>query len=283
MMGEDDGAGGAGGHAHSTDYAFEMAASNIRFGAGATDELGFDVAAWGARRVLLCTDPGLAATPAVRAAVASLERAGVAFDVYDTVRVEPTDSSLLDAIGAAKRGGPYDAFVAVGGGSVMDTAKAANLYSSYPDADFLDFVNAPIGKGLPVPGPVKPLLAVPTTSGTGSETTGVSIFDYKPLGAKTGIASRLIRPTLGIVDPNNMITTPRAVAVAAGFDVLSHAIESYTAIPFGEFARGCTQIAAVSHTRARRQTSAALGPRRPRCGPRTRAATPSRTCGASRR
>jgi hydroxyacid-oxoacid transhydrogenase len=100
--------------------------------------------------------------------------------------VEPTDYSLQRAINHCRQR-QYQAFVAVGGGSVIDTAKAANLYMCYPENDFLDFVNAPIGLGKPIPGKLKPLIAVPTTAGTGSETTGVSIFDHLPTGAKTGI------------------------------------------------------------------------------------------------
>jgi len=123
--------------------------------------------------------------------------------------------------------------VAVGGGSAIDTAKAANLYSTYP-ADFFDYVNAPIGKGVPVPGPLKPLIAVPTTAGTGSETTGVAIFDYVEQHAKTGIAHRYLKPTLGIVDSDNTASLPPAVAASSGLDVLSHALESYTAMPFTE-------------------------------------------------
>src|SRR5206468_9356483 len=140
------------------------------------------------------------------------------------------DDSFQEAIAFA-RAGEFEGFVAVGGGSTMDTAKAANLYSTYP-ADFLDYVNPPIGKGLPVPGPVKPLIAIPTTAGTGSETTGVAIFDFPKMRAKTGIAHRRLKPTLGIIDPENTRSQPRQVAASAGLDVLSHALESYTAIPF---------------------------------------------------
>jgi hydroxyacid-oxoacid transhydrogenase len=116
----------------------------------------------------------------------------------------------------------------------MDTAKAANLYSTFPPDDFLDYVNPPIGKGLPVPGSLKPLFAVPTTAGTGSETTGVAIFDLEEMHAKTGIAHRRLKPTLGIVDPQNTPTVPPMVAASAGLDVLTHAIESYTAMPFNK-------------------------------------------------
>ena len=114
---------------------------------------------------------------------------------------------------------------------MIDTAKAANLYACYP-ADLLEYVNPPIGKGTPVPGALKPLIAIPTTAGTGSETTGVAIFDYRPLRAKTGIAHRRLKPTLGIVDPENTASLPCAVAASSGIDVLCHAIESWTAAPY---------------------------------------------------
>jgi hydroxyacid-oxoacid transhydrogenase len=212
------------------EYAFEMAASSIRFGRGVTREVGMDLAEMKAQRVMVLTDPTLAKLQPVATVVESLRDNGISFTVFDRVRVEPTDVSFREAIKFATRGG-FDAFVAVGGGSTIDTAKAADLYATYP-ADFLDYVNAPIGKGKPVPGPLKPLIAVPTTAGTGSETTGVAIFDHTPLHAKTGIAHRRLKPMLGVLDPENTRTMPPQVATTSGFDVLSHAIESFTALPF---------------------------------------------------
>lgn len=131
---------------------------------------------------------------------------------------------------------PYspDAFLAVGGGSVIDTAKLMNLYTCYPEADFLDFVNAPLGKGIPIAKKLLPLVAVPTTAGTGSETTGTAIFDLVSKKAKTGIAHRNLKPTLGICDPINTRTMPSAVHASSGLDVLCHSLESWTAIPFNE-------------------------------------------------
>lgn len=217
----------------NNEIAFEMAASSIRFGAGVTREVGMDLADLGARQVLVVTDPMLTKMAPVQTVLESLDAAGVGHVLYDRVRVEPTDESFLDAIAFARQA-PYDAFVAVGGGSTIDTAKAVNLYTTYPPADFLDYVNPPIGKGLPVPGALKPLFAIPTTAGTGSETTGVSIFDLIRMHAKTGIASRRLKPTLGLLDPDHTRTMPSPVAASSGLDILSHAIESYTALPYSD-------------------------------------------------
>ncbi|KAL7842535.1 hypothetical protein SRHO_G00242240 [Serrasalmus rhombeus] len=221
------------GHAcgRKTDYAFEMACSNIRYGEGVTREIGMDLQNLGARNVCLMTDRNLSRLPPVTAVLDSLAKHGVKYECYDNVRVEPTDSSFKTAIDFAKKR-DFDAFIAVGGGSVIDTCKAANLYACHPEAEFLDFVNAPIGKGKPITGSLKPLIAVPTTAGTGSETTGVAIFDFEDLKAKTGIANRSLRPTLGMIDPLHTLHMPAQVTANSGFDVLCHALESYTALPY---------------------------------------------------
>jgi len=217
------------------ETAFNMGSSNIRYGPGATSEIGMDLADMGAKHVLVVTDPNLSGLAPVATVLASLDSEKVGYTLFDRARIEPTDGSLKEAIEFANEH-PCDAFVAVGGGSVIDTTKAADLYSTYP-ADFLDYVNAPIGKAKPIPGPLKPLLAVPTTAGTGSETTGVVIFDLVEIHAKTGIASLRLKPTLGLLDPDNTRTLPPQVAASTGLDVLTHAVESYTAMPFSRRAK----------------------------------------------
>ena len=216
----------------ANETVFTMDASSIKFGPGATRELGEDMRALGATRVMVVTDPRVARLEPVATALEALRGAGIDAVLFDQVRVEPTDGSFKEAIRFAADGN-FDGYLAVGGGSSIDTAKAANLYATYP-ADFLAYVNPPIGRGEPVPGRLKPMIAVPTTSGTGSETTAVAIFDLTEMHAKTGIAHRALRPTMGVVDPNNTRDLPGMVAACSGFDVLSHAIESYTALPFNE-------------------------------------------------
>ena len=218
--------------AQSLETAYTIDTSAIKFGAGVTREVGYEMNRLGARRVMVVTDPRMATSEAVDITLKSLRSESIDAVLFDSVSVEPTDASFKEAIRFAVDGA-FDGFAAVGGGSSIDTAKAANLYATYP-ADFLTYVNAPIGEGKPVPGPLKPLIAIPTTSGTGSETTGVAIFDLLELEAKTGIAHRALRPMMGIVDPLHSRTLPSEVVACSGFDVLCHGLESYTALPFSQ-------------------------------------------------
>lgn len=215
------------------EYAFEMAASSIRFGPGATSEVGMDLANLGAQRVAVVTDATVDHLHAMAQVRASLARSAISYRVFNAVTIEPKDASIQAAIDWAKPYAP-DAILAVGGGSVIDTAKLMNLLVCYPSHTLLDFVNAPLGRGLPVDRKLLPLIAVPTTAGTGSETTGTAIFDLASRRAKTGVAHRNLKPTLGICDPLNTATMPSAVKASSGLDVLCHALESWTAIPFSE-------------------------------------------------
>lgn len=212
------------------ESAFTVDASRVTFGRGCLDELGDRARALGMTRVVLCSDASVARLAIFEKAQRSLLAAGLDVVTYLDVHVEPTDESFRQAAAFASDVKP-DGYVSVGGGSVIDTAKAANLYATYP-ADFLSYVNAPVGAGAPVPGPLKPHIACPTTSGTGSEVTGIAIFDLLSMSAKTGIASAALRPTEALVDPDCTDTLPGQVVACSGLDVLSHALESFTARPF---------------------------------------------------
>lgn len=202
----------------------------IKFGVGACHELGYEANRLGIRSAAIFCDAISIDLPPSSRSLQSLDEAGVAYQVYSETRVEPTDQSFV----AASRfidNGNFDGVISIGGGSIIDTAKAANLLHCYP-ADFLDYVNKPVGKGVPVPGNLLPHIACPTTSGTGSESTGVAVFDLVEQQIKTGISSALMKPDMGIIDPSFTWKLPSLVTAATGFDVLTHAIESYTAIPF---------------------------------------------------
>ncbi|CAL4096989.1 unnamed protein product, partial [Meganyctiphanes norvegica] len=216
-----------------TDYAFEMACSTVRYGPGVTKEIGQDVQALGAKKRYVITNKKVIKIYTFKTVMRNNSSNNRNDTIFKEMVAEEASVVFKKAIDFARAGG-FDAYVAVGGGSVMDTCKAANLYASDPEADFLDYVNPPIGKGKPVTCSLSPLIAVPTTAGTGSETTGVAIFDYMPLKAKTGIANRALRPSLGIIDPLHTLLMPERVAAYSGFDVLCHALESFTAIPYNE-------------------------------------------------
>ncbi len=217
-------------HKPGGDRVFSVEAPKIKFGRGSLQEVGEDAKAFGMTRVAVFTDPRVGQMEHVNKVVESLKSKGLDTEVYDQVAVEPTDISFKQGSLFASEG-KFDGFVSVGGGSVMDTCKASNLYSCYP-ADFLDYVNLPIGKAVPVPGILKPHIACPTTFGTASECTGIAIFDLLEMEAKTGIVSPRIRANLGVLDPSVLSSLPPLVRSANGFDVFSHACESITARPY---------------------------------------------------
>jgi hydroxyacid-oxoacid transhydrogenase len=213
-----------------TETVFVMEMSPIKFGLGATDEIAHDARRLGLGRVLIFTDRNLAELGLPERIRGLLGEEGIKAEIFDGVEVEPTDRSMEEAA-AVTRGTEFDGFIAVGGGSTIDTCKAVNLLTTYP-APLLDYINKPVGKGVPVPGPLRPLIAVPTTAGTGSETTAVAVTHVVDQNVKAGISHRLLRPALGIVDPLNTLTTPPEVTAAVGADILTHAIESYTTRPY---------------------------------------------------
>jgi alcohol dehydrogenase class IV len=217
-----------------TETVFTYAAPGLKFGVGAAAEVGHDLTSWGARRVLLVTDAGVAATGHPARIAEQVAAHGIEVTTYDGVRVEPTDESMDEAIGFARDAGPFDAIVAVGGGSSIDTAKAVNLLTTNP-GELMDYINAPVGKARAPQAPLLPLVAVPTTTGTGSESTTICVMDVLSLKVKTGISHAALRPRLAVVDPSLTATQPAMVTAAAGMDILCHALESYTARWYADF------------------------------------------------
>ena len=223
-----------------TESVFTYAAPGLKFGRGASDEIGWDVrqlvasAGGSARRVLLVTDPGVAATGHPERIAAGIGSQGLEVTVFAGARVEPTDASMQEAIAFARGAGPFDAVVAVGGGSAIDTAKAVDLLLTNA-GELMDYVNAPVGGGRPPEQPLLPLVAVPTTTGTGAESTTICVLDVLALKVKTGISHARLRPTLAVVDPDLTMSQPAMVTASCGMDILCHALESYTARWFGDF------------------------------------------------
>jgi alcohol dehydrogenase class IV len=209
---------------------FTMEATPIKFGPGASQDAGWELKRLGVKRAMVVSDPGVIAAGITERVLERIHAEGIETELFDRVRVEPTDASLQVAADFAVDGG-FDGFVGLGGGSSMDTAKVADLVSTHP-GPIMDYVNPPVGGGRKPPAPLKPLLCVPTTPGTGSEATSVAVLDIPGEKVKSGISHRYLRPSQGIVDPELTRTLPSAVTASAGLDVVCHAAESFLARPY---------------------------------------------------
>ncbi len=215
---------------------FTWGAPPLKFGAGAVDEVGFEMTQFNAKRVLILTDPGINAGGIPQRVQDSLTKYGITSEIFDGCHVEPTDDSMDKAAGYAREQGPWDGFVAVGGGSSIDTAKAVNLVTT-DGGELMDYINKPVGNAQSPKGQLKPLIAIPTTAGTGSESTAMCVLDVLSMKVKTGISHWRLRPTLAIVDPLLTMTLPPEVTAASGMDIVCHAVESYTARWYEDFDR----------------------------------------------
>lgn len=206
---------------------FTVAMPKLTFGAGALSELGGRLRMRNFKHVALFTDPWLATSEHLTRARTSLTEAGLSFDEYSDVKIEPVDVDCLEAARFYSESNA-EAVVAIGGGSVIDTAKAAVIYATYP-AEFCDYLGPPAGAGRAIPGPLPGIFACPTTGGTGSEATAVAVIKVQALDTKFVLQSPWMLPIEAIVDPLCATTLPAQVVACGGFDLMSHALECYTA------------------------------------------------------
>jgi alcohol dehydrogenase class IV len=213
-----------------TVWAFNLTKS--RFGAGAAWEIGYEAKALGAKRVLVVTDQGVAKAGLVDKVVDPLKAEKIKVEVWDRSEPEPSRESIEEAIKSVD-GKRVDLYIGLGGGSSIDTAKIVNLVGSH-GGKILDYVAPPTGGGKRVPGKCKPLIAVPTTAGTGSETSPSAVVSFNDIQLKAGISSNHLRPDLAVLDPLLTVTMPARITAHTGMDALTHAVECYTTRRFDE-------------------------------------------------
>ncbi len=215
-----------------TEVIFTMEATPLKFGPGSTEEVGWEIKQLGVSRVMLVSDPGVIEAGIAPRIQELIEAAGVEVELFSRAGVEPTAGSFQEAADFAREGG-FDGYVAVGGGSSIDTAKVSDLIGTH-GGEIMEYVNPPIGGGKKPPSAVRPLLAIPTTAGTGSEATPAAVLDIPEQQVKTGISHQLLRPSRAIVDPNLTMSMPPEVTSSTGLDVVCHAMEAYTNWPYNE-------------------------------------------------
>jgi hydroxyacid-oxoacid transhydrogenase len=216
----------------SGEQVFTLEATPLKFGRGASADAGWELERLGVRRAMVVSDPGVVAAGITDRVRERIEASGIETELWSSARVEPTAASFEEAAAFAADGG-FDGFVGVGGGSSIDTAKVSDLIATH-GGEVMDYVNPPVGEGRKPAAPLKPLLAIPTTCGSGSEATTVAILDIPEQRVKTGISHRYLRPDQAIVDPELTATLPAEVVASCGLDVICHAAESFIARPYSE-------------------------------------------------
>jgi alcohol dehydrogenase class IV len=208
-------------HTAESPFGLLRLPGNVAFGTGAIDSIGEVTAVFG-RRVFVCADPFIASTKNYRQAAESMAAAGLTVETFtDVVPELPVDA--VQAAGGVARSFAPDVIVGFGGGSAMDLAKLVALLVSH-DAPLATFY----GENR-VPGPVVPVVAVPTTAGTGSEVTPVAVVSDPGRELKVGVSSPWLIPQRAIVDPVLGVGAPPPVTAYAGIDALVHAVEAFTA------------------------------------------------------
>jgi len=207
------------------DTVWEFKLTRYKFGLDAAREIGYDMKECGGSRVLLVTDKGVAKAGLSDRVASHLKEQGIDVEVWDGVEPEPSAKSIEAGTEWAKNR-KFDSFVSVGGGSSIDSAKVLNLILCH-GGKILDYVAPPTGRGKAIPAPLKPHIAVPTTAGTGSETSPACVISLPEKMIKVGISHAYCRPDLAIVDPLLHVGMPPKVTADSGMDALAHAIESY--------------------------------------------------------
>lgn len=199
-------------------------AGTIRFGEGAAEELPAVLRERTADSALFVTDPGVVGAGILDPLTTSLADQ-VEVTVFDEVEPDPPLGAFEAAVETARDVDP-DVIIGVGGGSSLDVAKVTGIVAAH-GGDILDYVAPPTGQGRSVPGPGIPTIAIPTTAGTGSETTPVAVLSLPDRDLKVGISSRHQYPDVALVDPLLTVSLPPGPTAASGMDALAHGIESY--------------------------------------------------------
>ena len=209
------------------DTIWNFRATRTKFGLNAIKEIGSDAQQLGATNVLIVSDKGISKAGLPEKVGQILKEEGITVSVWDEAEPEPSIESVQKGAEFAKAD-KYDCFIGLGGGSSIDSAKVIALIATH-GGEAREYLAAPIGMGKKVPGPCKPLIAVPTTAGTGAENSASAIMKVtvKDQVMKIGIGSPYILPVLAVLDPLLTMSCPPRATADSGMDALVHAIECY--------------------------------------------------------